>query len=379
MSIYLDYNASTPIDERVLNEMVVSYREYYGNADSRTHDYGQRASQKIEDARRQVASLLGIQSNEVIFTSGATESNNMAVLGLEEYGIRSNKRHIITTSIEHKAVLEATRHLIEKRFEVELINPNESGRIDPAILLSKVRSDTLLVSVQHVNNETGIIQPVKEIGDALWKTDTFFHIDAVQSCGKLVGEIRLLKYNMLSISAHKMHGPQGIGALILRRKENKRPPLHPIIFGGGQEGGIRPGTLPVALIAGMGRACVIAQDEYRDNQIRYRRNKQDIIDSIKKSGVLYKINGDPFYCVDNTLNISFLGVDSEALMLATKQYCSISNGSACTSHDYSPSYVLTAMGLSEDRIESAVRLSWGVYAIEKNFFPQLLSQVLKQQ
>lgn len=379
MSIYLDYNASTPIDERVLEAMIVSYREYYGNADSRTHDYGQRASQKVENARKQVALLLGIQTNEVIFTSGATESNNIAVLGLEEYGQKSNKRHIITTSIEHKAVLEAANHLNKKGFEVELISPNESGRLDFSFLLSKVRPDTLLVSVQHVNNETGIIQPVKEIGDVLWKTDTLFHIDAVQSCGKLVDEIRSLHYNMLSLSAHKMHGPQGIGALALRRKENKRPALQPIVFGGGQEGGLRPGTLPVALIIGLGKACEIARHEYNDNLIKYKQNKQRIIETIAKSGIVYGINGDQAYCMDNTMNISFLGIDSEALMIATKQYCSVSNGSACTSHDYSPSHVLMAMGLLEERIESAIRFSWGNQPIELILFEKLLEAVKIQQ
>lgn len=379
MSIYLDYNASTPLDERVLDAMVKAYREYYGNADSRTHDHGQKASQKVENARKQVASLLGIQSNEVIFTSGATESDNIAVLGLQEYGQKSNKHHIITTSIEHKAVLETVNHLNRKGFEIELINPNESGRIDSSFLLSRIRPDTLLVSVQHVNNETGIIQPVREIGDALWDTDTLFHIDAVQSCGKLVDVIRTLHYNMLSISAHKMYGPQGIGALILRRKDNKRPPLHPIIFGGSQEGGLRPGTLPVALIIGFGQACEIAQHEYKANLINYMNNKHRVMDVIVKSCVVHEINGDPSYCMDNTLNISFIGVDSEALMIATKKYCSISNGSACTSHDYSPSHVLMAMGLSENRIESAIRLSWGASPIDTDSLSQLLLIVQKQQ
>ncbi len=379
MSVYLDYNASTPIDERVLNEMIDAYHNYYGNADSRTHNFGQNAQHKIEYARKQIASLLGVQSNEIIFTSGATESNNMAVLGLEQYGLDTNKRHIITTAIEHKAVLEAVKHLGTKGFEIEIINPDETGRVNPANLLSKVRPDTLLVSVQHVNNETGIIQPVKEIGEELWKKNVLFHIDAVQSCGKLVDEMRELHYNMLSLSAHKMYGPQGVAALVLRRKNNKRPPITPLFFGGGHEGGLRPGTLPVALIIGFGKACEIAQNEYKTNLLAYKKNKQSIINAIESSNVVYSINGDQSYCIDNTLNISFLNIDSEALMIATKQYCSISNGSACTSNDYSHSHVLKSMGLSEERIESAIRLSWGQNPLDITDFDQLIEAVKKQQ
>lgn len=379
MGIYLDYNASTPIDERVLSAMVSAYRDFYGNADSRTHIYGQKANEKIAEAREQVASLLGVQSNEVIFTSGATESDNIAILGLEEYGNSVGRRHIITTSIEHKAVLEAARHLGTKDFSVELIDPESSGRINATTLLSKIRPDTLLVSTQHVNNETGIIQPVHEIGNALKNTNILFHVDAVQSCGKLVNEICTLHYDTLSLSAHKMHGPQGIGALIVRRKENERLPLQPIVFGGGQEGGLRPGTLPVALIVGLGRACQISQNEYQDNQMAYQQNKQNILDALKNAEIIYQINGDQSFCMDNTLNVSFLGIDSEALMIAAKHYCSISNGSACTSQDYSPSHVLTAMGLLEERIESAVRLSWGTTTIDIELVQQLLSIVQSQQ
>lgn len=379
MSIYLDYNASTPIEERVLDLMIRGYREYFGNADSRTHLHGQNASSEVENARHQVASLLGVSNNEIVFTSGATESNNLAILGLEEYGLDVNKRHVITTSIEHKAILESAKHLEKKGFDVELINPNSDGLINPSHLISRIRPDTLLVSVQHVNNETGIIQPVKEIGDTLWETDVLFHIDAVQSCGKLVEEIKLLKYNLMSISSHKMRGPQGIGALILRSKDSKKVPIRPIIFGGGHEGGFRAGTLPVALIMGFGKACEIAQNEYKENQVLYRHNKQRIMESILASDISYSINGDRSYCMDNTLNVSFLGIDSEALMIATKQYCSISNGSACTSKDYSHSHVLVAMGLDQQRIESAIRLSWGSVLIEPDLIEPFFSFVQQQQ
>lgn len=359
MSIYLDHNASTPIDERVLDVMIVTYRDIYGNPDSRTHDFGTNAQKEVEKAREQVASLLGITKNEVIFTSGATESDNLAIFGLADYGIENNKRHVITTAIEHKAVLEPIKILEKRGFEVDFIAPDETGRIDAALLLSKVRPDTLLVSVMHANNETGIIQPIQEIGDALFNTYTYFHIDAAQSCGKLVDELKATRYDLLSLTAHKMYGPQGIGALILRTKKYKKPPIKPMVYGGGHEGGLRPGTLPVALIVGLGKACEIAEQEYTETLERYRQIKKQLMDELKVSGVMFEINGAPQYCMPNTLNVSFLGVDSEALMLATKQYCSVSNGSACTSHDYSHSHVLTAMGLSDERIESAIRISWG--------------------
>ena len=375
MSLYLDYNASTPIDERVLDIMVRIYKGYYGNADSRTHPHGQKARQVVEEARKQVAGMLGIENHEVIFTSGATESDNLAILGLEAYGLQTSKKHIITSSIEHKAVLEAVKYLSQKGFDVEFISPDISGYIKAQELLSKVRSDTLLVSLQHVNNETGIIQPVEEIGKALSHSDTLFHIDAVQSCGKLVDEIKGLYYDMLSLSAHKMYGPQGIGALILRRKSFKAPPIQPRSLGGGHENGYRAGTLPVALIAGFGEACKIAQSEYSENDIVYRENKKAILEMIQQSGVDYDLNGNQAYCIDTTLNVSFTGIDSEALMIAAKQECSISNGSACTSHDYSPSYVLTAMGLPPDRISSAIRLSWGKTKIDKNMVARLLEKV----
>ena len=379
MGIYLDYNASTPIDERVLDAMVFAYRNYVGNADSRTHDHGTTARREVEAARGRVAALLGVRDNEVIFTSGATESNNMAILGLADYGLSLGKKHIITTAIEHKAVLDPVKHLEEKGFEVEYIKLSGSGRIDVAELISKVRQDTLLVSVLHVNNETGVIQPVNEIGKALSETDTFFHTDAAQSCGKIVDEVKGLQYDFLSMSAHKMHGPQGVGALIVRRKKNKKPPIRPIVFGGGHEGGLRAGTLPVALIIGFGKACEIAAQEYQVNQKAYAFNKDLFLDTLKSSGVSYEINGEQTYCMSNTINISFPGIDSEALMIASRQYCSISNGSACTSRNYSHSHVLLAMGLPEERLESAVRLSWGHKLLSRQDFDNLFSVVKEQQ
>lgn len=359
MSVYLDYNASAPINEDVLECMFDVYRNAIGNADSRTHSYGETARNVVETARKQVASLLAVKPDEIFFTSGATESNNIAIQGLREYAQENGKKHIITTSIEHKAILETVKSMEREGFEVELVSPDLSGRVDAEKVLSKVRDDTLLVSVMHVNNETGIIQPVKEIGNALKERGTLFHIDATQSCGKLVEEIRDLHYNMLSFSAHKLMGPQGVGVLVLKKNRYKLPPVKNIMYGGQQEHGIRPGTIPVALVAGCGRACEIAEQNYLDNETKLQIIKYDILDSIRQAEIKYKINGDQNYCVNSTLNICFPGVSSEALMLSTKQYCSISNGSACTSQNYSPSYVLTAMGIPEDEIESSVRISWG--------------------
>ncbi len=371
MGIYLDYNASTPIDRRVLERMIEVYQNVCGNADSRTHYFGDQARKVVEDARKEVASLLAISKDEVIFTSGATESNNIAIQGLKSYGISVNKKHIITTSIEHKAVLESARAMQKQGFEVDFIDPDETGRISVQTVLDKVKEDTLLVSIMHVNNETGIIQPVKEIGEILSERSILFHIDATQSFGKLVEELQETKYNMLSMSAHKLSGPQGVGALILRKENYKFPPIKAVMYGGQQEYGIRPGTVPVALTAGLGKACELAHAEYRDNWKKCCIIKDRIMELLKQSGLQYRTNGDQDYCVFNTVNICIDGISSEALMLATKEYCGISNGSACNSNSYKPSYVLTAMGIPVEQIENSIRISWGpeisIKEIERSF------------
>lgn len=367
MGIYLDNNASSPIDERVLAVMVDTYLNSYGNADSRTHNHGEQARITVEDARKQVASLLGINSSEVFFTSGSTESNNIAIQGLEEYALETNKKHIITSAVEHKSVLETVKMMKKKGFEIELVKPDLSGQVNMQEILDKVRDDTLLVSIMHVNNETGIIQPVAELGSELEKRNVLFHVDATQSCGKLVDEIRNLKYNMLSFSAHKLKGPQGVGVLVLKKKRYKLPPVKNIMYGGQQEHGIRPGTIPVALVAGCGKACEIAEIEYKENSHKLRKLKSTLEELLNDSGLDYHYNGDQNYCVDSSANICFKGVMSEALMLSCKQYCSVSNGSACTSKSYSPSYVLEAMGIPIEDIESSVRISWGPETDEIEF------------
>ena len=359
MSIYLDYNASAPIDSDVLDVMINVYKNCIGNADSRTHEFGDKARNFVETARKQVASLLEISPSEVFFTSGATESNNIAIQGLESYAVESGKNHIITSSIEHKAVLETVKAMEQRGFEIDIVDPEPSGRIAPPKILDKIKTSTLLVSIMHVNNETGMIQPVFELGKELEARNVLFHVDATQSCGKLVDELRLLKYNMLSFSAHKLRGPQGVGVLVLRKRNYKLPPVRAIMYGGQQEHGIRPGTIPVALVAGLGKACELAATDYKKNAEKCYAIRNCLLQLLKKSGASYQVNGDLQYCIPNTLNICFDGVSSEALMLATKQYCGISNGSACNSRSYTPSYVLTAMGLPEEQIENSIRISWG--------------------
>ena len=379
MGIYLDYNASAPIDERVLEVMIDVYRNSYGNADSRTHDYGDHARSVVENARKQVASLLGIHSTEVFFTSGATESNNIAIQGLEAYANETGKRHIITSAIEHKAVLETVKAMQKKGFEVDIINPDLSGRVSSREILDKIRDDTFLVSLMHVNNETGIIQPVEELGAELENRNVLFHVDATQSCGKLVEELRNLKYNMLSFSAHKLQGPQGVGGLVLRKKRYKLPPVKQIMYGGQQEHGIRPGTIPVALVAGCGKACELAEEEYKIHFKKTRHLKEVLVKALNDSEVKYHFNGNQDFCIDSTANVCFPGVMSEALMLSGKQYCGISNGSACTSKNYAPSYVLEAMGMTIDEIESSVRISWGPDLSESEFINNVeqLLQIVK--
>jgi len=376
MSIYLDYNASAPIAPAVLQVMVDVYQNRSGNADSRIHSYGDEARAVVETARKQVASLLGISPSEVFFTSGATESSNIAIQGLAEYARRSGKRHIITSSIEHKAVLETVRAMERQGFDVDFVAPEPSGRVDAAKIVDKLRDTTLLVSLMHVNNETGIIQPVEELGAELAARDVLFHVDATQSCGKLVDELRTLAYHMLSFSAHKLRGPQGIGVLVLRKKGYRRPPVKAIMYGGQQERGLRPGTIPVALAAGCGAACALAEAHYAEDAVCLKEMKERAMELLDASELSYAVNGDPGYCLPNTLNVCLHGVSSEALMIATKQYCAVSNGSACTSTDYTPSYVLAAMGLSAEHIASSIRISWGADTDRERFseeFAKLLT------
>lgn len=357
MAVYLDYNASAPIDERVLARMVEVYRFHYGNADSRTHVFGTDAKETVLQARRTLAGVLGLDSSDVFFTSGSTESNNMAILGLLDYALESGRTHFITTAIEHKSVLETMKHMREKGCTVDFVSPDSSGRVRASQILELVTDKTLLVSMMHVNSETGIIQPVEEVGAALAGTKTYFHVDATQSFGKLNGSLREMQYTMLSVAAHKLGGPQGIGAFVLRRDRTyRRPPVKQLMYGGQQERGYRPGTTPVALAAGFALAAELCDREAAEHLKRCGEIKEDFLRAIK--GLRYSLNGDPAWCLPTTVNVSFHGVDAEGLFLAMKEDYAFSNGSACNSGSYAPSYVLAAMGLDETRISEAVRLSW---------------------
>jgi cysteine desulfurase len=356
--IYLDYNATTPLDPRVFEVMKEWYLGPPANSGSRTHIYGQRAKDAVEHARAQVAELVAAKPEEVIFTSGATESNNLAILGLAAHGEATGRKHIVSSSIEHMAVLEPLRYLAKKGFEIELAPVTTGGYVEPAAIMGMLRPDTLLVSVMHANNETGILQPVHEIAALVRGTGTLFHTDAAQTYGKEVPALRELPADLISISGHKIYGPQGIGALVVRRRDQlvKRP-VQPLLFGGGQERGLRPGTLPVALAVGLGEAARLAELEWPARRSSAVAIREQLLCELQ--AVDHYINGDPARCLPHVLNVSFPGIDSEAFLVATRDIIATSNGSACTTTSYKPSHVLVAMGLSDDQVESAIRMSWG--------------------
>lgn len=357
MAVYLDFNASAPVDERVLARMIQVYCSHYGNADSRTHVFGTEAKEIVANARRSIANILGIDSTDLFFTSGSTESNNMAILGLLEYARASGRNHLITTAIEHKSVLEAMKYMQSQGCAVDFIAPDASGRIRPEQVLDRVTEKTLLVSVMHVNSETGVIQPIQEIGQALAQTPVYFHVDATQGFGKLNDTLRRTPYHMLSVTAHKLGGPQGVGALVLKRdRRYQRPPVKPLMYGGPQERGYRPGTTPVALVAGFALAAELCDQEASAHLRACAKIKDSFLQAI--AGLDYTLNGDPRFCLPTTVNVSFSGVDAEGIFLAMKNEYAFSNGSACNSGSHAPSYVLSAMGLPEQRISEAIRISW---------------------
>lgn len=375
MVTYLDYNASAPIEADVLDYMIDIYKNNIGNANSRTHIYGTKAMGLVEKSRKTLADILSVEQMEVVFTSGSTESNNMAILGLLDYAKKTGKTHFITTAIEHKAVLKPMEYLQALGFEVDFVYPNESGRVLASDVLDKVNDKTALVSVMHVNSETGIIQPVEEIGKYLKDTEVYFHVDATQSFGKMNDVLSRLNYDMLSISAHKIRGPQGIGSLVIKTKKELRKNIKALMLGGGQEHDFRPGTLPVALIGGFGMAAELCSKKNEIRKTSCEAIKKQFLKEI--SGTEYRINGDPQFCVSNTINISFKDVDAEGIFSAIKENYAIANGSACLSGKYATSYVLKAMGFDEKRISEAVRLSWDYDT--KVDFSELVSYVKGQQ
>jgi cysteine desulfurase len=355
--LYLDYNSTTPLDPRVFDAMKPYFLEEFGNAGSRTHVYGQRAKEAVERARSQVADLIAAKPEEIIFTSGATEANNLALLGLARHGEQTGRKHILSTVIEHKAVLEPLDRLRELGFEVELAPVTAGGYVEPDAIRARLRPETLIVSVMHANNETGVLQPVAEIAELLADTKTLFHIDAAQTFGKEVEALRTLRCDLLSISGHKIYGPKGVGALYARRPSGQRRPLAPLLLGGGQEFGLRPGTLPVPLIVGLGAAAELGGKEHHQHRAVAAQVKERFLRELGE--VEFVLNGDVNRTMSHVANVCFPGVDSEALMLALRSEIAISNGSACTSASYSPSHVLKAMGVSDELVSTAVRISWG--------------------
>ena len=376
MALYLDYNASSPLRKEVLDVMVDAYTHVIGNADSRTHSFGTNAQKFVQEKRHQIASVLNVDPTDLIFTSGSTESNNMAILGIAKWAKENGKTHIITTSMEHKAILEPLRRLEQQGFTVDYVNPGADGRVSVEDIVSRIQDQTALVSVMYVNSETGIIQPVQELGEILEDKQLYFHIDATQALGKLNNEIRHTKYNMMSMTAHKIGGPQGIGGFILKRgKDFKRPPIEPLMYGGPQERGYRPGTTPVALIAGFAEAVRLSEEEHDMMMRKCAAIKENFLQAIQ--GMDYQINGDPQYCLPTTINISFTGLDAEAAFLCLGDDFAFSNGSACNSGGHKLSYVLEAMGLDQKRRSEAIRLSWdGSVDVDFSKFVEIIRQVV---
>ena len=356
MSIYLDCNATTPIEPEVVKIMSQFLITDFGNEGSHTHVYGALAKKAVQEARDSIVDLVNASRNEIVFTSGATESNNIAILGLKEYGIQNNKKHIITSAIEHKAVLEPIDELKKMGFEVDILSVDSSGRVNSEDIKKSLRDDTLLISIMGVNNETGVRQPIKEISEIIKDHECYFHVDAAQLFGKDLETLKNKRIDLLSISGHKINGPKGIGALITRLRNFKKPPLKPLVFGGGQEAKLRPGTLPVHLIVGLGMAAKIAKKDFKKRQDKNKKIYEQVIKLMKNLDG--KLNGDEKYLLGNCINFSIPSVDAEAFMLTTKDLIAISNGSACTSSTYEPSHVIKAMNTDENILKGAVRISW---------------------
>ena len=356
MAIYLDCAATTPLDSRVRDEVLHYLDEDFGNAGSRTHDYGRRARAAVERARDQVAAVVGASRGDIVFTSGATESNNLAILGLARHGEETRRRHIVSTAIEHHAVLEPLAELEQRGFEVERVMPDARGSVDAAAVRRAVRSDTLLVSVMHVNNETGVVQPIEQIASLLLEQDVILHVDAAQGFGKEIAALRNSRIYLISLSGHKIHAPQGVGALVVRRRGGKRPSMDPLMHGGGQERGWRPGTLPVHLIAGLGKAAELALEECEARARCCREFRRRLLEGL--ASLRPVIHGDPDRSLPHIVNLSIPGVDAESAIEAWHDLVAISHGAACTAQTYTCSHVLNAMGLPECSQDGALRLSW---------------------
>lgn len=359
--LYLDAQATTPIDPRVLDAMLPYMVSHYGNPHSRTHAYGWTSEEAMEHARQQVASLIGADAKEIIFTSGATESNNIAVKGVARF-YKSRKKHVITTQTEHKCVLDSCRILEMEGFDVTYLPVQTNGLVDLELLEKSMRPDTSLVSIMLVNNEIGIKQPVKEIGALCRSKKIFFHTDAAQAVGKIPVDVNDLKIDLMSISAHKIYGPKGVGALYVRRRPRVR--LDPPQSGGGQERGMRSGTVPTPLVVGFGEACAVAEREMEYDRKRITALSERLISKIMSNATHVIRNGDPEATYPGCVNLSFAFVEGESLLMALKDVA-LSSGSACTSASLEPSYVLRAIGAEEDLAHSSIRFGIGRFTTEE--------------
>jgi len=359
--IYLDYQATTPMDPRVLEAMMPYFTYKFGNPHSRSHSYGWEAEEGVEKARGQVARLIGADEKEVIFTSGATESNNLAIRGVAEF-YKDRKNHIVTTVTEHKCVLDTCRHLEQNGFEVTYLPVQQNGLIDLQVLRDAITDKTVVVSVMAVNNEIGVIQPLAEIGRICREKKVFFHTDAAQAAGKIPLDVEAMNIDLLSISGHKIYGPKGIGALYVRRKPRVR--LVPLIVGGGQERGFRSGTLPTPLCVGLGEAAEICLKEMDGEAKRLKKLQERMLKGLQAKLPEIYVNGDLEHRIPGNLNISFAHVEGESLMMGIKGL-SVSSGSACTSASLEPSYVLRALGVEEEMAHTSLRIGLGRFTTEQ--------------
>mgnify|MGYP003945600411 FL=1 len=359
--IYMDYSATTPIDPRVADKMIPYLREQFGNPASRSHMYGWSAEKAVEDAREQVARLVNADSREIIWTSGATEGNNLAIKGAANF-YKTKGKHIITVKTEHKAVLDVVRELERQGFEATYLQPQDNGLITLEQLEAAIRPDTILISVMLVNNEIGVIQPIPEIGELCRQKGIIFHCDAAQATGKVEIVLEKWKVDLMTFTAHKTYGPKGVGALYVRRKPRVR--LEAQMHGGGHERGLRSGTLPTHQIVGMGAAFEIAREEMEAEGIRIKALRDRLANGLQSMEEVY-INGDMDHRVPHNLNVSFNYVEGESLIMAIKDIA-VSSGSACTSASLEPSYVLRALGRNDELAHSSIRFTIGRFTTEED-------------
>ncbi|OHC74704.1 MAG: IscS subfamily cysteine desulfurase [Rhodospirillales bacterium RIFCSPLOWO2_12_FULL_58_28] len=359
--IYLDYQATTPTDPRVVEAMLPYFSVMFGNPHSRSHRYGWEAEAAVEKARAQVASIINANPKEIIFTSGATESNNLAIKGVAHFN-KDKKNHIITCVTEHKCVLDTCRHLEQEGFSVTYLHVRPNGLINLEDLKGAMTEKTVIVSIMSVNNEIGVIQPIKEIGALCRERGIYFHTDAAQAVGKIPLDVEEMNIDLMSISGHKIYGPMGIGALFVRRRPRVR--LQALFHGGGQERGMRSGTLPTPLCVGLGEACAIAEAEMDAESERLGMLRKRFEDAINKRLPEIYLNGDSEHRIPGNLNYSFAYVEGEGLMMAIKDLA-VSSGSACTSASLEPSYVLRALGVDSDMAHTSLRIGMGRFTTEE--------------